>query len=189
MKGGIKVQINFMDVRLDERRLPYAVHEAVEGYVGDCGMRIRTPESAVQMLNSLFHMKDFAEERIYIILMSNSCDVIAVSEVSRGVIDRAPVGIREILQRVLLCNASRLILVHNHPELGVTPYPSKEDTLLTEKLQEACGLMRIVLCDHLIIAENNFYSFTEEKMRKKMQEDQKAQEEQKKQNEQEVQVC
>ena len=156
MKGGIKVQINFMDVRLDERRLPYAVHEAVEGYVGDCGMRIRTPESAVQMLNSLFHMKDFAEERIYIILMSNSCDVIAVSEVSRGVIDRAPVGIREILQRVLLCNASRLILVHNHPELGVTPYPSKEDTLLTEKLQRTIRISPHASCSFSVSRVSSF---------------------------------
>ena len=29
VKGGIDMQIDLMDVRLDEKRLPYAVHETV----------------------------------------------------------------------------------------------------------------------------------------------------------------
>lgn len=35
MKGGVEMQMDFMDVRLDDKKLPYAVHKAVEEYAGD----------------------------------------------------------------------------------------------------------------------------------------------------------
>lgn len=156
------MQIDLMDVRLDEKRLPYAVHETVGEYVGDENVKISNPQIAVRILNEVFHMKDFAEERVYLILLSGSGTVISFAEVSRGVINCAHVGIREIMQRALLCNAARVILAHNHPEQGCMPNPSEEDRELTAKLTEACWLMQVALIDHIIIAGDQYFSFNSE---------------------------
>lgn len=86
VKEGIDMQIDLMDVRLDEKRLPYVVHETVGEYVGDEDIKISNPQIAVRILNEVFHMKDFAEKRVYLILLSGSGAVISFAEVSRGVI-------------------------------------------------------------------------------------------------------
>ncbi|MBD5511343.1 MAG: hypothetical protein HDR08_08855 [Lachnospiraceae bacterium] len=169
------MQMDFMDVRLDDKKLPYAVHKAVGEYAGDQGIRIKNPQTAVRVLNEVFHMKDFAEERVYLILMSGSCDVISFAEVGKGVLNCALLGVREILQRALLCNAERLIVAHNHPELGSTPCPSGSDTDLTGSLMRACRLMQVTFSDHIIIAGEQYFSFREEWIRWRRQ---KAQEEQ-----------
>ncbi|MDE5818549.1 MAG: JAB domain-containing protein, partial [Lachnospiraceae bacterium] len=156
------MQADFMDVRLDDKKLPYAVHKAVGEYVGDQGIRIKNPQTAVKVLNEMFHMKDFAEERVYLILMSGSCDVISFAEISKGVLNCALLGVREILQRALFCNAGRLIVAHNHPGLGSTPCPSGSDIDLTGSLMRACRLMQVTFSDHIIIAGEQYFSFQEE---------------------------
>lgn len=196
------MQMDFMDVRLDGKKLPYAVHKAVGEYAGDQGIRIKNPQTAVRVLNEVFHMKEFAEERVYLILMSGSCDVISFAEVGKGVLNHALIGVREILQRALLCNAKRLIVAHNHPELGSTPCPSGSDIDLTGNLMQACRLMQVTFSDHVIIAGDQYFSFREEwdrwcrqkeqegqtgqeaRENPKEQKEQGAQEKQKKQNEQ-----
>ena len=62
------------------------------------------------MLNNVFHMKDFSEEKLYVMFLSASLHVIAYAEVSHRVIDSATVGIREIMQRAFLTNAAGIIL-------------------------------------------------------------------------------
>lgn len=169
------MQSDFMDVRLDDKKLPYAVHKAVGEYAGDQGIRIKNPQTAVKVLNEMFHMKDFAEERVYLILMSGSCDVISFAEIGKGVLNCALLGVREILQRALLCNAERLIVAHNHPGLGSTLCPSGSDIDLAGSLMRACRLMQVTFSDHIIIAGEQYFSFQEEWNRWR---EQKAREEQ-----------
>lgn len=51
MKGGIAMQVDLMDVRLDEKKLSYAVHETVGEYVGDEGVKINNPKIAIHRRN------------------------------------------------------------------------------------------------------------------------------------------
>ena len=73
------------------------------------------------------------------------------------------VNCREILIRALLCGATNIIIIHNHPS-GV-PEPSREDVQITKKLQEASELIGIQFSDHIIIGRDGYYSFNEEKMK------------------------
>ena len=59
-----------------------------------------------------------------------------------------------------MCNDTAIILFHNHP--SGNPLPSKADITETEKLKKACDLFEISLLDHIIIAEDSFYSFADE---------------------------
>ena len=41
--------------------------------------------------------------------------------------------------------------------------PSQADIRFTDRLRQACSLMGINLVDHIIVAEESFFSFCEEK--------------------------
>ncbi|MFQ9120327.1 MAG: JAB domain-containing protein [Mediterraneibacter faecis] len=63
-----------------------------------------------------------------------------------------------------MANASAIIGLHNHPSGNVKP--SKEDMLVTRKLQQCGQLLGIELLDHIIVGGTNekMFSFREEKM-------------------------
>lgn len=50
---------------------------------------------------------------------------------------------------------------YNHP--SGTPAPSNHDIFFTSKLREACVLMDIKLADHIIVGEEEYHSFYDEK--------------------------
>ena len=64
----------------------------------------------------------------------------------------------------ILANASAIIGLHNHPSGNVKP--SKEDMIVTRKLQKCGQLLGIELLDHIIVGGTNgkMLSFREEKM-------------------------
>ena len=81
--------------------------------------------------------------------------MITVGSISSTIVD-----IRRIVKQALLCNATRIILFHNHP--SGNPLPSKADIAETEKLKKACDLFDISLIDHIIIGDDCFYYFADE---------------------------
>lgn len=117
------------------------------------------PEEIVKVMNEVFHLSDKAEEYIYLICMTASCKPICFFEVGHGTHNGAMVGVREIFIRALLCGASHIVLVHNHP--GGLTKPSKEDFCITGKIQEVSNLIGILFCDHIIISRNSWFSFAE----------------------------
>ena len=64
----------------------------------------------------------------------------------------------------VLDGADQVILVHNHP--GGDPTPSGCDNNMTERLRRAPGCVSVSLIDHVIISENAFYSFSDERTTK-----------------------
>ena len=77
--------------------------------------------------------------------------------VSEGGISGTIVDTRLIMQSVLLSNAKKIIIAHNHPS-GNTQ-PSAQDSFITSKVKKACELFDIEFCDHLIISPESYYSF------------------------------
>lgn len=100
------------------------------------------------------------QEECKVILVNRSNFVLGVYELSKGGISGTVVDIRIILSVALKCNASGIILVHNHPSGNMTA--SELDKKITRKLYNACELLEIVLIDHLIICRNNFLSFKQD---------------------------
>ncbi|MBW1279588.1 JAB domain-containing protein, partial [Escherichia coli] len=64
---------------------------------------------------------------------------------------------REIVKRALFHEAGAIILVHNHP--GGKPNPSNSDIALTKIIVETCKAVNISVHDHVIIGNNDHYSF------------------------------
>lgn len=100
------------------------------------------------------------QEECKVILLNRSNFVLGIYNLSKGGISGTVVDIRIILSVALKCNASGIILVHNHPSENMKP--SEADRQITRKLKEACVLLDFSLLDHLIICRNSFFSFADD---------------------------
>lgn len=100
------------------------------------------------------------QEESKIILVNRANLVLGIYELSKGGISGTVVDIRIILGVALKCNASGIILVHNHPSGNMNP--SEADRKITRRLKEACDLLEISLLDHFIISRNDFFSFAQD---------------------------
>ena len=75
-----------------------------------------------------------------------------------GTIDRTAIYIREVIRKALLISASSIVIAHNHPSNECKP--PQADIDITMQLQQACASVEIKLIDHLIITQDNHFSFT-----------------------------
>ena len=101
------------------------------------------------------------QEYFYCLYLDNKNNLIERKLLFMGTINRSIVHPREIFKEAYLCSASKIICMHNHPSGDINP--SMEDIRLTKSLIEIGKLQGIILADHLIISDNNYYSFCEER--------------------------
>lgn len=82
--------------------------------------------------------------------------------VSMGTLTSTSIDNRTVIKRALMNNAAGIILLHNHP--SGNPCPSIQDIQFTNGLKRACDLMDVKLLDHVIIGNDSFFSFSEERI-------------------------
>ena len=155
------MRIQKSSIVLDDNFKNVLVKDFAKNYVGVDNLQ--SPANIVQVMNDVFNISNRAEEDLYLVWMTCRCKPISFFEVSHGTYNTTVVNCREILIRALLCGATNIIIIHNHPS-GV-PEPSREDVQITKKLQEASELIGIQFSDHIIIGRDGYYSFNEEKMK------------------------
>lgn len=98
-------------------------------------------------------------EKIVALFTDRSNRVISWITLGIGGIDATVADVRIVLQAALLCNASGIILSHNHPS-GNTQ-PSESDKKMTAKVNAAAKLFDLRLLDHVIITSFDYYSFAD----------------------------
>lgn len=99
------------------------------------------------------------KEYFWIIVLTRSNHVLGIKEISAGTTQQTIVSIKELAQVAILANSCSCILVHNHPSGNLKP--SQCDIRLTNKVLDAFKLFDIQLLDHLIITQEDCYSFAE----------------------------
>ena len=109
-----------------------------------------------EFINAAIQPQTFAEERMYIIALSTKGDVIGYIEHSKGTLNSSLVDVAGIFKFALLCNASSIILTHNHPSGSTTP--SQEDIQVTRRVKDAGDLLSVPLLDHIITTPNGVYN-------------------------------
>ncbi|MCB0481387.1 MAG: DNA repair protein RadC [Flavobacteriales bacterium] len=110
----------------------------------------------------LFHgdLSDLNLEEFWILLLNRANKVIKKVKISSGGISGTVADTRLIFKSGIDHLASAIILVHNHP--SGNNKPSQTDITLTKKLVEVGKIMDITVLDHIIIAENRYFSFADE---------------------------
>ena len=105
-------------------------------------------------------LQDKDVEEAWILLMNQKLDLIEAKCISHGGITGTAIDVRIILKEALLKNATAIALCHNHP--SGNPSPSKEDDSITISVKKAADTMRIHFIDHIVVADQRFYSYREE---------------------------
>lgn len=106
-------------------------------------------------------MRKYEQEHFKVIMLTNSNKLITDEDMTVGTSDSSLVSIREVMRKALLCNASKIVLMHNHPS-GSTAMPSEADIDVTKRVDEACKYMGLSLTDHIIIAQSGYCSLREQ---------------------------
>lgn len=124
--------------------------------------KITTPEDAVSLLGELLCEMD--REVVCVINLKTDGTPINCNFASMGAISQAVAEPRELFKTAILSNAAKMMLVHNHPS-GMLE-PSKEDTILTDRMLKLTALLGIPLIDHVIVGGDNsrYFSFREKEM-------------------------
>jgi DNA repair protein RadC len=107
-------------------------------------------------------LQDLLQEEFWVILLNQASKPIKTLKISSGGVSQVVVDPRIIMKQAISQLASSLILIHNHPSGNLKP--SRQDIDLTNKLKEGAALFNIRLLDHLIITDNNYFSFADDGM-------------------------
>ncbi len=118
---------------------------------------IKSADIAFDYFRYIF--KDQKQEYFYVIYLDNKKRVIENKLLFKGTLNQSIVHPREVFKSACILSASSIICVHNHPSGNVEP--SREDINLTKRLSEIGILMGIKVVDHLIISDDNYFSFLE----------------------------
>jgi len=102
-------------------------------------------------------------ECFYIICLDTQRRLLRAELVHEGDIDSSVVYPRIVVEAALKNRAACVVLAHNHP--GGIFLPSKSDMQVTKRLKSALETVDIELVDHVIVADNKYYSFIEKKLR------------------------
>ena len=103
---------------------------------------------------------DLPHEEFWVLLLNNSNKVVHKLQLSKGGLTQTIVDVRLIFKTALEHLATALILVHNHPSGQLNPSGADKD--ITQKIKLAGNSLDIKLLDHLIITQNDYFSFADE---------------------------
>ncbi len=118
-------------------------------------------ENAKAVADYYMEQLRYEERELLLVSMYDSkCRLIGDEIVSMGTVRASLVSPREIFISALAHHAVHIILLHNHPS-GV-PHPSCADEKVTEQVRLCGELLGIHLADHIIIGDNQYYSFKEQ---------------------------
>lgn len=133
--------------------------------------RTNTPQPKINSSKDLFdfllaHVYDENEiniyENFYILLLNPANKIKGFARISQGGINGTSADPRIIAKYAVETLATAVVLTHNHPSGNTTP--STADRKLTETVTKALQLLEIKVLDHIVMTENNYFSFADNGM-------------------------
>lgn len=121
---------------------------------------LREPKSVLEYLTGT--LRDEKKEIFKVLFLNKANQIIADEDLFTGTVDETAVHPREVLKAALDHHATGIILVHNHPS-GRT-VPSREDQEITRRLQSVTNSLGIKILDHIIVGDNQHFSFAEQNL-------------------------
>jgi DNA repair protein RadC len=114
---------------------------------------INNSKDAYELLKDMSKLK---QEHIVALYLNSRFELIQQKTIRIGGVDNSQLLPRDVISHALENNASYVVLAHNHPSGDCTP--SREDILLTNRLDEAMQIMGIEMLEHFVIAKDGWKS-------------------------------
>ena len=106
------------------------------------------------------YLQDLSHEEFYVILLNRANEEIRTVQISSGGLSGTVADGKMIFKAAIENSAHGLILVHNHPSGQL--FPSDSDKNLTRKLVQFGSFIDLPILDHLIFADNGYFSFADQ---------------------------
>lgn len=97
--------------------------------------------------------KGAINEKMYILCLDSACRVLNFTQVSEGTVNATSLNTRKIMEIAINCDASSIILVHNHPS-GIVA-PSRKDVDATIHMVNLMKHVNLKINDHIIIGNGS----------------------------------
>lgn len=107
-------------------------------------------------------LKGLDHEEFWIILLNRANYIIHKEMISLGGLSSTVVDPKLVVRKALDKRASAIIMVHNHP--SGNPRPGQCDLTETERIKKAANTFDIALLDHIIICDDRYFSFADDKV-------------------------
>ena len=98
-----------------------------------------------------------ANESFMAIYVNSKNCVQSYDIIQEGIVNKAAVFPRQVMEYALNNKASGIILIHNHPSGDCKP--SDDDVKITKMLVQAGTTLEVRVLDHLIVSKNDYFSF------------------------------
>ncbi len=169
----IKSQVNHMDISVNELMTLDGVGMSKASKIVaafEISNRLNTRKSldnciidGPSSVASIFmeELRNKLKECFYILLLNTKNKIISKEFISEGTLNSSLVHPREVFKPAIKKSANSIILIHNHPSDDLTP--SRDDILITKRLDETGKIVGITVLDHIIIGDGQFLSLKEEK--------------------------
>lgn len=119
--------------------------------------KVHAPSAVVSFFQS--HFKHENKEMFIVVYLNTKHVITSYDVISVGTLNASIVHPREVYSSAIKKCAAGILLIHNHP--SGYPEPSMEDKKVTQRLKEVGELVGIKVVDHLIISDDDYYSFKE----------------------------
>ena len=121
--------------------------------------KIITSENACSVIKKFYFDDINIYESFFILLLNRANNTTGFAKISQGGTAGTVVDIKIIAKYAVESLSSAVIICHNHPSGNIKP--SEADINITKKIKDALLLLDISLTDHIILSENNYYSFAD----------------------------
>ncbi|MDR1474177.1 MAG: DNA repair protein RadC [Endomicrobium sp.] len=101
-------------------------------------------------------------EKVYILALDSGNRLTSCKELESGTVSKSFLIPRKIAEAALNNKAASVIIAHNHP--GGTLRPSQSDILATISVKKALDAIEVLLLDHIIVSNNDYFSFKEHRL-------------------------
>lgn len=125
----------------------------------DGRIRITCSQLAARLLKERF--LNAGTEELWIMTLDKGNRVTSTVRLTTGAWDNTNIDVRMVAASALSHRAAGVIIAHNHP--SGDPAPSESDIRATETVHKGLTALGITLTDHIIICDDSYFSFHEEK--------------------------
>ncbi len=121
--------------------------------------KLSTPKEIYNETKYLFN--NLKQEHFYCLYFNTKQELIGKKLLFIGTINKSTIHPREVFKEAYKLSAYSIVCLHNHPSNDTNP--SKADDYLTKDLIQIGKIQGIPLLDYIIVGENNYYSYYDNK--------------------------
>lgn len=125
-------------------------------------MQVTSSQDVFNILMAIWEQDLIAYREAFVVLLLNRANkAMGYRWISHGGTSGTVVDVRHIFALALKCNATSVIIAHNHPSGNLQP--SQADIDLTRKIKQGGELIDILVLDHIIVTpDHRYFSFADE---------------------------